>query len=155
MQEETAAKSEAFKKLLDDVDRKESIITALDQKLIRLSEELQKERDNSRAQADALKSLNDALSGKDNDMLLGNKKNEELIERKNRIQKECGALRDENKAQAQTLGQLQRENESLKQQYAKLIDDSRGKVDDLRNALKKNSTLLKQVTVRPQSANGR
>eukprot|EP01022_Parablepharisma_sp_SALTPOND_P018367 TRINITY_DN2996_c0_g1_i1.p3 TRINITY_DN2996_c0_g1~~TRINITY_DN2996_c0_g1_i1.p3 ORF type:complete len:460 (+),score=95.96 TRINITY_DN2996_c0_g1_i1:1555-2934(+) len=140
-------KSETFKKLLDDIDRKESIIAALDQKLVKLSEELDKERDKSRALEDTIRSLTESISAKDNESSLCSRRVEELIEKKNRLQREYSGLRDENKALIQANSALEKECEDFKKQIGKIQEDSRGKTEELRNSLKKNSSLLKQVAV--------
>ena len=142
------AKSETFKKLLDDIDRKESIITALDQKLSKLSEELEKEKEKTRTLEDSLKSVREIIASKDNESALCARRVEELIDKKNKLQKECSTLRTDSKGLATEKSQLEKECDDLKKQIIKMQDDSRAKVDELRNSLKKNSALLKQVSVR-------
>ena len=142
------SKSETFKKLLDDIDRKESIITALDQKLIQLTGELEKEREKNREQSDALKSCKTVLAGKESESAMGSKRVEELVEKKNKLQTENGTLREENKKMQQAYGQLEGTCEALKQQLGRQQEESRGKAEELRSALRKNGTLQKQLGVK-------
>ncbi len=141
------SKSEAFKKLLDDIDRKESIITALDQKLIQLTGELEKEREKNREQSEAIRNFKTVLAGKESETAVGSKRVEELVEKKNKLQTENGALRDENKKLQQAYGQLESNCEALKQQLGRGQEETRAKAEELRNALRKNGILQKQVSV--------
>lgn len=129
---------------LHNAERKES---TLEQKLIRTTNELERERQSSRALEEAIKALTEGISSKDSEMLLFTRKVEELTERKNKLQKECISLRDENKALAQANASLEAEAEEYRKQFVKIQEEARVNVDELRNSLKKNSILTRQVAV--------
>jgi chromosome segregation ATPase len=130
-----------------DLNRKDVIIKGMEQKFEEMVGELERERQKSRNLKNTIKELTDSISAKDNEAAKFERKLEELIERKNKLQKECSTLKDENKTLSQTNNTLEAKYEELKKNADKAEESSRKRVDELRTALKKNSALLKQVTV--------
>jgi len=130
-----------------DLHRKDVIIKGMEQRLEEFAGELEREKQRSRQLENTIKELTDSISAKNNEATMFERKLEELIERKNKLQKECSALRSENKILSQTNSALETKCEELKKNTEKVGESSRERVDELRTALKKNSALLKQVTV--------
>eukprot|EP00826_Nyctotherus_ovalis_P038325 TRINITY_DN3584_c0_g6_i2.p1 TRINITY_DN3584_c0_g6~~TRINITY_DN3584_c0_g6_i2.p1 ORF type:complete len:253 (+),score=78.93 TRINITY_DN3584_c0_g6_i2:354-1112(+) len=132
---------------MQDLNRKEIIIKGMEQRLKKVVEELERERQKSKSLENTIRELTDSIAAKDNEGAMCEQKLEELIDRKNKVQKDYAALKSENKTLLQANAALEAKCEELKKNAEKVGDSSRERIDELRAALKKNSALLKQVAV--------
>ena len=119
----------------------------MNEKIAKLNEELERERHKSKALEDSMKELAESITAKDNESVICGQKLEELIEKKKKFQKECTSLRNENKALIKSNAELEIKYEELKSRITTTEENSREKTDELRVLLKKNSNLLKQISV--------
>ena len=133
--------------LQDEIIQKSNIIESLNKKLSKNIGDLNKEKDKRNILEQEIEKLEAIMNSKDNESLKFSRKLEELTERKNKLQKECGNLRDENKALSQANSNLEDQKNEIMEKFIKIQDESRDNVDKLRNALKKNNILLKKIAV--------
>jgi chromosome segregation ATPase len=119
---------------------------AINTNIRKLSQELEKMRQSYSELEQSYKELTKGITSKNDETILFSKKLEELIKKKNRLQKECSSLREENRILVQENNGLETGMEALKKQSSEIQKESKKSTEELRNALKKNSTLTKQIT---------
>lgn len=130
-------------------ENKISIIALLNKKVAKLTQELDKEKLSYQRLDESFRELIEGINSKNNETALFMKKLEEIIQKKNKLLKDCNNLREANKTLMQENSLLETEKEELKRQFEDMQKEAKTNIEKLRTALRKNAALTKQITVFP------